>query len=765
MRPDGAPSGVVCLGASAGGLRSLVALLRRMPADFPWPILVAQHLQPDRVSQMPEILARATDLAVREATHGETPQAGTVYTCPSSREMGLSMAGQIILREVSPGAPQRIDHLFATSSYSKPGRTVAVVLSGTGSDGAAGSLVVKLNEGMVIAESAESAEQAEMPEAAHAAGSVDARLGAEAMAPVLDALARGSMAEATAATRAIVHEIARAISAPGATDFASYRPGTLRRRCERRRAILGLDDLQAYRARIAEDPAERAALVASLLIPVTEFFRDAPAWRALEGEIVPLLAAQAAAGGSVRIWCAGCATGEEAYTLAILLAESIAERSRVRILATDVDPEAIATAARGVFREARMKGVDGLRRERFFRPEGGRLQAVEALREMLEFRVHDVTREEAPGRFDLIVCRNVLIYFDEALQDRTLATFHQALVGPRILFLGRSEADPAGFSPVRGIRGHRIFQAVGPLSDASAWTLTGGPAAATLAGAAGPHLEGADTLVLVLDEAWDVVDANERARAVLGGPPAGRNLLDLFPRWQGSPVHDALKAASQTGRSLKVRAAATPVGPMDLTLERLPGSRRGLLLIATPGPLAARAAMEASLPADLTATNDELQSANEELAATNEELQATNEELASLNEEFQSTNQTLATANVELTTVAKSTEGLDALVNEFLQARREAILACDAEQRVTLVNRRAGEIFGLDASALGRPVTSLALGMRGADLSRSLERARFAQVVETIQHAGKPWRLAIEHIRSPAGDVLGWICSWTDASD
>ena len=765
---DEPPVGLICLGASAGGLRSLEAIVSELPADLAWPVLISQHMQIDRVSQMPGILARVARMPVREVVAGETPKAGTIYTCPSSHEVGVTLGGQITLRPPTAGKPQRIDHLFATASYARPGRMIAVILSGTGTDGAVGSLVVKLNGGTVISESEETAQHLGMPDAAQRAGSVDVTLAAGAIAPVLHAMAQRSLEGSSAAARSLVKEIARNITRSDGPDFAHYREGTLRRQSEKRRIIRGLGSRAEYRDHVARDPSERDALTRSILIAVTEFFRDAAAWRALEDEVIPLLAARVRAGHLVRVWCVGCATGEEAYSVGMLLAENITDRHRVHILGTDLDPGVIEAAARGAYDTTRMRGVDELRRERFFRKTEHGYQIHDDVRKMVEFRVHDATGDDAPGSFDLIVCRNLLIYFDEALQARTLQTFRAALAGPRILFLGRSETiqgSPGDFGPV--LRSMRIFRAAGE-GDA------GGPhdgfempsrrASRTSSWSRSPDVivEEPDAIVLILDDAERITSANERARMMNKGELVGTRLLDLFPRWQGSPVHDALRASAATGRSLTVRGAPSPEGPVDVTLERALGPVRGTLLIATPALARSRPVDPEVADArdDLAATNDELQSANEELAATNEELQATNEELASLNEEFQATNQTLASTNVELGEVAKSAQKATDLVNEFIQAWRDAIVACDGDQRVTEFNRRAAELFGLDRSAIGRPIQLVSLAPDPAEVVGWLETSRAGPLKKSVKHGGGDHELSVTYVKDPAGSPLGWVLSW-----
>ena len=754
--------GIICLGASAGGLRSLEAIVGRLPADMPWPVLISQHLQADRVSQLPEILARSARMPVREAVAGEVPVAGTIYTCPSSHELGVGLDGRLTLRPPASGKPQRIDHLFATASYARPGRTIAVVLSGTGNDGAVGSLVVKLNGGSVLAESDESAEHTGMPAAAQRAGTVDATLAAGEISAVLYALSQDGLDKASATTAFLVTDIARLITSADGTDFSRYRHGTLRRQAEKRRILHGLRDLAEYRDLLANDTAERTALKRSLLVPVTEFFRDAQAWRALEDDVVPILAERARAGRPVRVWCVGCATGEEAYSIAILLAESIENRERVEILGTDLDPAATSAATHGAYDASRMRGVDALRIERFFHPTDHGHRANSLLRAMVQFRVHDATRDEAPGSFDLIICRNLLIYFDATLQAQTITKLRAALVGPQILFLGKSETIQSATEFVPLVRPMRIFRATG--ADPETPHETGRTVASMGSNARAPPavvVEEPDAIVLLIDDAGRIRRANERARMLSEAELVGTRLLDLFPRWQGSPVHDAIRDSVATGRSLKVRGAPTPDGPMDVTLERALAPEHGTLLIATPTAVRQRATPDlVEAREDLAATNDELQSANEELAATNEELQATNEELASLNEEFQTTNQTLASTNIELGEVAKSAKKATDLMDEFVQRWAHAIVACDAARRVTVFNRQAAQLFTLGASSIGRPIDELDLGATPAEILHLLERARSGDGTQTTDRRTGDLALTVTHVSDHAGDPLGWVLAW-----
>lgn len=779
MSEADARTGVLCLGASAGGLRSLEAVLSRLPASFPWPVLVSQHLQPDHASLMPGILSRATKLAVREATDGESPVPGVVYTCPSSAELGLSPEGRLTLRAPVAGRPQRIDHLFSTASFARPGLVIAVVLSGTGSDGTAGSLVVKLNGGTVIAESDESAQQSAMPRAAIKAGTVDATRPAEAIAPLVVALAEGGLEQTTQAMLRDVGEIARTLAAASGTDFARYRPATLRRRIEKRRALTGVTTVPEYHELLKRDAQERDALIKSLLLPITEFFRDPPTWESLASEVLPALVDRARSGGTIRVWCAGCASGEEAYTMAIALAELGAPLERVEILGTDLDPDSVQLAEAGTYDAARMENVDAARRARFFKTEAGSFRVNDDLHRAVEFRVHDLTRDPPPpGPFDVIVCRNVLIYFDDSLQAQVLAAFEACIAPSGILFLGRSTAIPAhadAFEPVertmRIFRSRRATRAPFPGRNAPPGRASRAPAIPPGGGTGAPRVdavlvEDSSAMILVVDGSWRITLANRRAREATSKDVVGRNLLDVFPRWQGSPVHDALRSAMATGRGVRIQGVPMPASFMDVTLEALHESgERKLFLVAQPSaarpaPALAEREDQQILREDLAATNDELQATNEELAAANEELQATNEELASLNEEFLSTNQNLASTNAEMQASAKHAQPAADLLHAILLSRGDAAIACDASRRVTLVTPRAASLMGLDATAIGKPLDARALGIAPATLDEWLD-ASTSSSAPIRRETPTDGHVRVESLAGADGVKLGWLLTWT----
>ncbi|MHB8604692.1 MAG: CheR family methyltransferase, partial [Thermoplasmatota archaeon] len=732
--------------------------------------------------------------------YGERAVGGVVYACPSSSEMGLAPDGLLTLRAPVGGRPQRIDHLFATASFARPGLVIAVVLSGTGNDGTAGSLIVRLNGGMVIAESDSTAQHAAMPRAAVEAGVVDVTLPAEAIAAFATNLAEGELEATSRAMSRDVAEIARTLAASSGVDFTRYRAATLRRRIDRRRILAGLANVREYHEVVLRDAEEREALARSLLLPVTEFFRDPWAWDALKADVLPTLVARAKAGRTVRVWSAGCASGEEAYSMAIALEGGGAPLERVEILGTDLDGASIRLAQEGVYGAAHMVNVTAFERARDFTPEGASFRVSDALRRAVTFRLHDITRGPPDeGSFDLICCRNVLIYFEDPLQEAVLRTFGSCLEPGGMLFLDPASAVPSrvpAFEPfLRPARIYRRVASDGPPPAELAPRAAPPPPAAASAAATGAatgvvdavSIEESDALLLMVDASWQITIANRRAREATSPDVAGRRLLDVFPRWRGSAIDDALHAAMDAGRSLLVQGVPIRNGFFDLAVEPFRGSPDpSLLLIAHPtrklagvgSPptieahglhddlISANAGLQSSNE-DLAATNEELAAANEELAAANEELQATNEELATLNEEFLSTNQALADSSANAAATAERARPAVDLLSSILLTRGDTVVACDADRNVTSVTPRAAQVFGLDADAIGRPIDASMLGVEPTTLDAWL-RASASARAPTRHPMPAPFaalHVTIESLVGPAGLACGWILAWSPRAD
>ncbi len=447
---------LVVVGSSAGGIEALSQLVATLPADFPAPLVLAQHLDPRHPSHLSEILARRSVLPVRTVTMLEHLEPGVVYVVPANRHVEIT-DHMVRLRADTGRRPKpSVDLLLTTAARVYGERLIAVVLTGTGSDGAAGARAVKAAGGMVIIENPATAAYPGMPESL-APSTVDVVADLERIGPLLSDLLTGALLSARpeAQEEAVLQAVLAQVRERSGIDFSLYKRPTIQRRLQRRMVATDIHQLADYASYLTQYPEEYARLIASFLINVTEFFRDPEMFAALREVALPDLIAQARTrGGELRIWSAGCATGEEAYSLAILVAEALGEeqdRFTVQIFATDLDEEAIAFARRGVFSAGALATVPQALRARYFTEHDGVYDVTPRIRSLITFGQHDLGQRAPFPRIDLVLCRNVLMYFTAALQRRTLHLFAFALRDGGYLALGKAEtAKPlaAYFTPV-----------------------------------------------------------------------------------------------------------------------------------------------------------------------------------------------------------------------------------------------------------------------------------------------------------------------------
>ncbi len=445
---------IVGIGASAGGLAAFEAFFSGMPADSDpgMAFVLVQHLAPDHKSILSELIRRCTRMPVHEVDDGMVVQRNCVYIIPPNRDMAF-LNGTLQLLEPSAPRGQRlpIDFFFRSLAHDQGQRAIGVVLSGTGSDGTQGVRAIKGEGGMVMAQNPESTEFDGMPRSAIATGMVDYQLAPAEMPSRLIAYARHSYGRTRAPVAVDTLEAENALKkifvllrAQTGHDFSQYKPSTINRRVERRMAVHQVDVLDSYVRFLQQTPAEVEALFRDLLIGVTNFFRDPDAFKVLEDQVIPKLFEDRPAGAAVRIWCTGCSTGEEAYSIAILLQErmdQLKQHFTVQLFATDIDSRAIATARSGLYPANIAADVSAERLARFFSTDssGSGYRVHKGLRDMLVFSEHDIIKDPPFSRLDLITCRNLLIYLNASLQKKVIPLFHYALKPGGFLFLGTSE--------------------------------------------------------------------------------------------------------------------------------------------------------------------------------------------------------------------------------------------------------------------------------------------------------------------------------------
>ncbi|HEY8323579.1 MAG TPA: chemotaxis protein CheB, partial [Ktedonobacterales bacterium] len=457
MTNDTASTQLVVVGSSAGGIEALQTFVSTLPRDFPAPIVIAQHLDPKRPSHLGEILERRSTAPVKTVLDNEALAQGAVYVIPSDRNVVIA-DGHIKLQSDGDVRPKpSINRLFSSAAEAYGEALIAVILTGTGSDGAAGALEVKKAGGTVVIQNPATATYPSMPQSL-APTAVDFIANVEEIGQLLYDLLTGASAVTQASETKLLRTFLNDVHEFSGLDFTTYKPATILRRLKRRMVATNSPSLDGYLRYLERQPEEYQRLISTFLIKVTEFFRDRELFNTLRRETLPRLIEDARAGSKeLRIWSAGCATGEEAYSIAVLVADALGDELNqftVRIFATDLDPQAIAFARRGIYSRAALASAPPELVERYFSQLDGDFEVQKRVRGLVIFGQHDLGRRAPFPHMDLVLCRNVLIYFASDLQKRVLQLFAYSLRNGGVLVLGKAETTsplPDFFSPVNSL--------------------------------------------------------------------------------------------------------------------------------------------------------------------------------------------------------------------------------------------------------------------------------------------------------------------------
>ena len=717
-----APSHVVGVGASAGGLEALEKLFSEMPTNLGFAYVIVQHLSPDFESLMDELLARHTRLSIHRVIDGMEVLADSIYLIPPRKEMIIS-EGKLLLtdRDPAPAFTLPIDMFFRSLADDFGPRAIGVVLSGTGTDGTRGVLEIKKSGGLVLVQSPETAKFDGMPRSAVGTGVADKIQAPELMGATLHAISNASpsfgslsLAEDDQADASPHGRILVMLRERYGIDFTLYKPGTIGRRIERRMAIRNIGSSSDYLTRLSEDDEELENLYRDLLIGVTEFLRDPQAFEVLYSNVLEDMVEKLSNERSLRIWTPGCATGEEAYSLALMLHELATAKNKplnVKIFATDLHPGALEAAGAGLYRKEALSNISEERLDRYFIPQsdGHTYRISPELRRMVVFAPQNVTKDPPFTKIDLLSCRNLLIYLQQHVQDKILSLFHFSLNKGGVLFLGPSETAGVLESEFDTVDRHwRIYR---KRRDARLTSVSRFPMTSlnTLAGVA-PHnqhlpteaidiprspqsetirlLKTYDALLDMYMPAGFLVDLHGNIIHVFGDvgpytrPLLGRPTVDLL-----DILVDELRIAAGAGiqRASKERAVVSYGGIrvgseedgqlVTVTARRVQGSRGNeesraehILVTVAPSepiPLLPDGELDDSssvLPIEsldiseearerIGALEYELRYTKEHLQATNEELETSNEELQATNEEMMASNEELQSTNEELHSV------------------------------------------------------------------------------------------------------------------
>ncbi len=566
---------LVVIGSSAGGITALSTLVATLPRDFPAPIVIAQHLDPARPSHLAEILGRRATLPVRRLSGQEALEPGVIFVVPSNQNVEITDHAVRLSTESDGRSKPSIDLLLSSAATVYGEHLIAVILTGSGSDGTAGARSVKAAGGTVVIQDPKMAEFPSMPRAL-APTSVDVVANLDTMGAVLHTLASGMKPSAPPTDEDALLAVLAEVKMRRKLDFTHYKLPTILRRLHRRMAATGMTSLSAYHSYLVTHPTECLCLVNSFLIKVTEFFRDPALFDQLQHQVLPDLIARAREQDhELRFWSAGCATGEEAFSLAILVAEILGnelEQFTIRIFATDLDRDAVTFARRGLYPAAALAPLGADLTARYFTGVDGDYEVTRRLRGLVVFGEHDLGERPPFPRIDLALCRNVLIYFTEELQTRALQLFAFAVRDGGYLVLGTAETprplddyfEPDGPS-LKIYRRHGARTVLPPTwskaaptaapSHPPAWSPspanqhpTGAPehrSERTRAGWIGPEdlLDVIPMGVVVVDRRYDILAINRAARRFLGiyHEAIGEDLIHLA---QGIPallLRDAIR--------------------------------------------------------------------------------------------------------------------------------------------------------------------------------------------------------------------------------
>jgi two-component system CheB/CheR fusion protein len=766
---------VVGVGASAGGLEAFKRLIRAIPPSSGMAFILVQHLEPNHESLLAEILQKSTPIPVQEVTDNVHVAPDHIYIIPSNKLLTVYNGGLRLRARPRNKKNLPIDLFFTSLADVHGPYAVGVILSGTASDGTQGLKAIKENGGLTFVQQPVSAAFRGMPQSAIDAEVADFILTPEEIPLQLaEALAVLKKGPASGTPDKTDHEdtfkqLLTLLRLKKGTDFTYYKQTTIRRRIDRRMGLNKISTISAYLEFFKENAAEQELLYQDLLIPVTGFFRDPNTYDALRESILPLMFDNNSDDWPLRIWIAGCSTGQETYSMAISLYEYLGDKldgHRIQIFSTDVSERSIAVARKGVYTRTEIAGLSPERLEKYFEKIAGGYHVNKSIREICVFAHHNFLKSPPFARMDLVSCRNVLIYMEPFLQKRALTTFHYALKENGYLLLGRSETTaPAVDLFLPFDRKEKIY--IRKSGPAKALPVSSGLAEHAAVNPEKPvrkdrgrddFQKSADNLLLslfsppgvVVNEQWDIVEFRGATDSWLqpGRGKASLNILKLTRDNLSFELRNALYKTKASRHPQITEVIPLEIAGkhrlMSLEIYPLPNTteRYYLVLFRDRGAANPQGHTEADEPAghteegperlrnqqlekelgalredmrnfieDQEAVIEELQSANEELLSGSEELQSLNEELETSKEEIQSTNEELTTLNQELYDRNEQLNLSRLYAEAIIATMREPLLVLDRNMLVRTANRSFYEKFGLSEEEVdGRSCYSLESG-------------------------------------------------------
>jgi two-component system CheB/CheR fusion protein len=822
-QPPRLPFVVVGIGASAGGLEACSEFFLKMPTDTGMAFVLVQHLAPDHESMLAEILATKTAMQVVQVADGMAVEPNRVHVIRPGHTLTIR-EGKLRLgpRLKDPANNRPIDDFFRSLAEEQRERSVCVILSGMGSNGTAGAKAIKVVGGICIAQEPESASQPSMPGSMISAGYADFILRPGAMADVLVSYARHPYVrehggKSSVHTKSEILEILTILRVRTKRDFSPYKLPTIQRRIQRRMGVTRQQTVEDYAAYLRQHPPEATLLADDLLIHVTGFFRDPAAWEQLQARVIAPLIAECPAGSEVRCWVAACSSGEESYSLAMLLQEASDQADKslsIKVFATDTAQRTLTQARNGIYPGGIETEVSPQRLERFFDKESAVYRVKKALRERVIFAPQNLVEDPPYSRLDIITCRNLLIYLEPEVQRRILAMLHFALREGGYLFLGASETI-AGceelFEPVD--RNFRIYRRVGPARFGafpfhlprdfirlSAGEPVGAAKQQPSLSQQMQHamLQRHTPAAVVVDREFRILFYHGDTNAFLlqpAGEPT-RELLSVVREELRGAVRGALHQALAGKEIARAKEAhlstAHGIKHVEIMVELLDShAPDGPLLVSfqqRPAPVmpaeAARAGDENQLQLvdelrrtqdelqstveELQSSNEELKTSNEEVRSVNEELQATNEELEASKEEMQSLNEELSTVNSQLQAKNEELERTGSNLSCLLSSTNIAVIFLDKSFQIRSFTPATRDLFDLLATDVGRPLRDM--NRKFIDESLLTDAAMVLQRLSPVEkeiksESGKHYLRRIWPYRTTEDRIDGIVITFVDVTD
>ncbi len=824
------PFPVVGIGASAGGLEAFSQLLGHLPVDTGMAFVLVQHLDPKHASKLSDLLAKYTTMPVVEVTQDLAVEADHVYVIPPNFTLTF-IRGTLHLEPRDGHGPHVIDYFFKSLATDRQAGAIGVVLSGTGTDGTLGLQEIKASGGITFAQDEQSAKFAGMPQSASKSGCIDRILPPEKISEELARIGKNPYVASLSttdpqATRGQTNDFARILALLRSTfgvDFSAYRDTTINRRILRRMVLHTRDSLAAYARLLEQDRAELGALYQDILINVTSFFRDPETFEAIKTQAFPQMLKDKPLDAPIRIWVPGCSTGQEAYSLAMILLEFLGEqtyRRTIQIFATDLsDTFALVKAREGCYPESIEAEVSPERLQRFFSKEDGVYRVHKDLRKMVVFAKQNVATDPPFSHLDLISCRNLLIYLSPPLQKRVIPTFHFALNPTGFLVLGGSETIGGHtdlFSAVDSE--NRIYIKKSTASrqyphfraeDYHARIMAGGVQAPEQPTAADWKRE-ADRIALgqyvppgvLVNANLDILQFRGNTGPYLTPSPGepSHNLFKMAREGLFLELRSAIAECQETSMAvihpdLRIRGNGEDV-EFDLKVwpVRLPNAGEICYLIAfeerlshlplkaASGPAATPSDEIARLRHELASTreylqsviaqqdagNEDLRSANEEILSSNEELQSTNEELETAKEELQSVNEELTTVNEQLQNRNADMTRLNDDLTNLINSAHVPTIVVDIDLRIRRFTPTAGLLLNLLPGDVGRPLGNIKPTLAIHDLEALVTRVMTTVHVEEREVRdvhGRWFLLRIHPYRTSDNKIDGAVAVFVDVDE